>query len=605
MLLLPLIISWLAVILSYVNTLSPHPKVLLISFDGFRYDLLNASMIFIDDCSFSVTVSFKVPNIYKWATKSSWFVNGVRSQYITYTAPNHMSIVTVYNYIFTQGMYEQSHGIVSNYFYDTETGEFYDYFNTTQTAGVVNASQAAHWYRGEPIWLTNDRYFHLKYTFKCFVILAYKTIHTFTLIFSSVKCLYSRANSSRRSATFYWPNGETPFPSPPHKPTIYKYIAEPDHTLHGNGFYNGQLKQTLKQLDSLFAYFDSKFDSHRLSDEVNVILTADHGHAEVYNFFEIFILFLGFKYAAHFVLESKFQIMDISHVMCIRDYVFGDDFWRGDHMIYPKDEQHAREIYRNLTEAIKTHEFKVKVYMKEDFPDQFFYKNSSRVGRIIIEPEVGSAISFSCTKEKIERLFECIQVFKSFIINMVKECDSIFIISRAYGSKGSFQFNASTHGMDPNQPEMRAMLVMRGPAIIKSQKIEDIPDNIDLYSLMCYLLEISPAPHNGSLQVLQKVLQKVDVINQMTMVETFVTDSFGFLAFLLPSMCVVILFLMYGCRHTILKDDPNWAGNQNGYRPLQMEAVAINKNTKSNLISDSVSMSGLLKDIETSSEDEF
>lgn len=44
---------------------------------------------------------------------STWFTSGVKSQYVTYTAPNHMSIAT--------GLFEEEHGIVGNYFFDADT----------------------------------------------------------------------------------------------------------------------------------------------------------------------------------------------------------------------------------------------------------------------------------------------------------------------------------------------------------------------------------------------------------------------------------------------------------------------------------------------------
>lgn len=63
------------------------------------------------------------------------------------------------------------------------------------------------------------------------------------------------------------------------------YVAEPDHTLHTNGFRNGELKKTLKRLDELFLYFIKKFDDNDLGSQVNIILTADHGHAEIKGIF--------------------------------------------------------------------------------------------------------------------------------------------------------------------------------------------------------------------------------------------------------------------------------------------------------------------------------
>ncbi|KJH45963.1 hypothetical protein DICVIV_07964 [Dictyocaulus viviparus] len=35
-----------------------------------------------------------VPNIYQFARSGSWFINGVKPQFVTYTSTNHMGMVT-------------------------------------------------------------------------------------------------------------------------------------------------------------------------------------------------------------------------------------------------------------------------------------------------------------------------------------------------------------------------------------------------------------------------------------------------------------------------------------------------------------------------------
>ncbi|VDO78017.1 unnamed protein product [Heligmosomoides polygyrus] len=471
-------------------TLSPHPKLILISFDGFRYDLLNATM---------------TPNIYKWATRSAWFVNGSRSEYVTYTAPNHMSIVT--------GLHEENHGIVSNYFYDTATGKSFDYFNSTQKEGVVNASLDVSWYKGDPIWLTNERF-----------------------------------EASRRSASFYWPNGEAPFPFAPHRPWKYRewsrfrnlsewmsdvdeivdlftnekdpvnfvawYIAEPDHTLHTNGFYNGELPKKIHQLDELFGYFVAKLRDSGLENVVNVILTADHGHAE---------------------------IGGPENVMCLREYITSEGYDLGDHMIYPHTDELALELYNNLTNAARTLGYKVNVYLKEDIPPRLFYSNSTRIGRIVIEPEVGWAASFSktCTKKKLLETY----------------------------APGKIKFNSSSHGMDPDRSEMRAMLVVGGPSAASGKEITEIPKNIDLYSLMCYLLAVPPSPNNSTMSVVSQALSSKSSIVQPSVI----SESIAFIFVIFPAVCIVLLFMIYTCRHTVLSDNPNWMWSQGGYRPLHMD----------------------------------
>uniref|UniRef100_A0A0R3S5E2 Bis(5'-adenosyl)-triphosphatase n=1 Tax=Elaeophora elaphi TaxID=1147741 RepID=A0A0R3S5E2_9BILA len=79
--------------------------------DGFRYDLLNATL---------------VPNIWKLATEGVYFKDGCRPQYLTYTAPNHVSLAT--------GLLVESHGIVGNFFHDlaTNTTPWMEYKNLSQ-----------------------------------------------------------------------------------------------------------------------------------------------------------------------------------------------------------------------------------------------------------------------------------------------------------------------------------------------------------------------------------------------------------------------------------------------------------------------------------------
>ncbi|VDL78003.1 unnamed protein product [Nippostrongylus brasiliensis] len=516
-----LILTSLVLSLTPTVALSPHPKLILISFDGFRHDLLNATW---------------TPNIHKWATRSSWFVSGSRSQYVTNTAPNHMSIVT--------GLHEDAHGIVSNYFYDIATGKSFDYFNSTQKQGVVNASLDASWYKADPIWLTNERF-----------------------------------ETTRRSATFYWPNGEAPFPFPPHKPSMYRqwvtygnlsrwmsdvdeivdmftrkdnpvnfvawYVAEPDHTLHTNGFYNGELRKVIHQLDEVFGYFVAKLHDSGLDKLVDVILTADHGHAE---------------------------IGGPQNVMCLREYIATEGYELGDHMLYPHTEEIAQQLYRNLTSAVEKFGFKVKIFLKENIPPRLFYSNSTRIGRIVVEPEVGWAASFSksCTRKKL---------------------------NETYGS-GKVKFNSSTHGMDPDREEMRAILVVGGPSIAPGEKIMEIPQNIDLYALMCFLLAISPSPNNSTMTLVSKALLK----KTTEFHPGAFTESFAFIFLIVPAICIVMLFMVYICRHTVLSDNPSWMLNEAGYRPLHMDIFDPERGTFSKNSSASEKRA-LNKD--ESSEDEF
>ena len=81
------------------------------------------------------------PSINRLARCGVWASSGMMPTYPTYTFPNHYSIVT--------GLYPESHGIVSNYFYDPDIGAP---FNLTTFASLNPV-----WWKGEPIWYTAKR----------------------------------------------------------------------------------------------------------------------------------------------------------------------------------------------------------------------------------------------------------------------------------------------------------------------------------------------------------------------------------------------------------------------------------------------------------------
>lgn len=61
----------------------------------------------------------------------------------------------------------------------------------------------------------------------------------------------------------------------------------------------------------------------------------------------------------------NFQIDGPKNIMCVKDYINVKRIIHGEFMIYTFETDHAQEVYRNLTSAIITHNFKVKVYTKK------------------------------------------------------------------------------------------------------------------------------------------------------------------------------------------------------------------------------------------------
>ena len=100
------------------------PLLLLISFDGFRWNYLDRT---------------NTPNFDKLiqhGVKAKW----TEDVFVSQTFPNHYTLAT--------GLYEESHGIVANKFYDPNMHKQFDYHSKTVQESV--------WWGGEPIWVTSE-----------------------------------------------------------------------------------------------------------------------------------------------------------------------------------------------------------------------------------------------------------------------------------------------------------------------------------------------------------------------------------------------------------------------------------------------------------------
>ena len=107
-----------------------HPTTLLISLDGFKPSYLSSH-------------PHLLPHLLALGNSSL----GIRAESIqpcfpTQTFPNHWSIMT--------GLYPESHGIVSNEFWDPERGE--EFVCTKE-----DKSWAGGWWWGEPLWSVAER----------------------------------------------------------------------------------------------------------------------------------------------------------------------------------------------------------------------------------------------------------------------------------------------------------------------------------------------------------------------------------------------------------------------------------------------------------------
>ena len=219
------------------------PTVILISFDGWRWDY--HSRVF-------------APNLQRLIAR------GVRAESLIpsfppKTFPNHYTIVT--------GLYPGHHGIVANSIFDPMTGRIFTNDKPEEVRDPM-------WWGGEPIWVTVER-----------------GGQTAAAMFwpgseapiGGVLPRYWKAydvnypGAQRVDQVLQWldlPEAERPT-------LITAYFSEVDQAGHANGPDSDAVRNAIVRVDGYLGRLLSGLDRRGLTDRVNIVVVSDHGMAAV------------------------------------------------------------------------------------------------------------------------------------------------------------------------------------------------------------------------------------------------------------------------------------------------------------------------------------
>ncbi|EHB10895.1 Ectonucleotide pyrophosphatase/phosphodiesterase family member 4 [Heterocephalus glaber] len=217
------------------------PRLLLVSFDGFRADYLQ---------------NYEFPHLQNFI-KEGVLVEHVKNVFITKTFPNHYSIVT--------GLYGESHGIVANSMYDTVTKKHFSdsndkdpfWWNEAVPIWVTNQlqenrSSAAAMWPGTDVLIHNATPSHF---------MDYSPSVTFRERLNNITEWLSASNPPVTFATLYW--------------------EEPDASGHKYGPEDKEnMRRVLKEIDDHIGDLVQKLKVLGLWESLNVIITSDHGMAQ-------------------------------------------------------------------------------------------------------------------------------------------------------------------------------------------------------------------------------------------------------------------------------------------------------------------------------------
>jgi predicted AlkP superfamily pyrophosphatase or phosphodiesterase len=219
-----------------------QPILVLVSFDGWRWDYINRAT---------------VPNLRALASR------GVRSEglipsFPSKTFPNHYTIVT--------GLYPEHHGITSNNIADPDFPERF-----TMTA---ETARDARWWGGEPLWVTAIR----------------QGLRASSMFWPGSEAAIQGvrpsewkrfddnvSNADRLTQVLDWlalpPNRRPSF--------ITLYFSEVDHAGHDFGPDSPQVLEAARHLDEALGQLVSGIQTLGLLDQVTLVVVSDHGMSQL------------------------------------------------------------------------------------------------------------------------------------------------------------------------------------------------------------------------------------------------------------------------------------------------------------------------------------
>ncbi|XP_026089178.1 ectonucleotide pyrophosphatase/phosphodiesterase family member 7-like [Carassius auratus] len=310
-------------------------KLLLISFDGFRWDY---------------DQDVDTPNLDKLVKE------GVKAKYInppaiTMTSPSHFTTIT--------GRWIEDHGVVHNLMFNVTTG-----LRLTHKATLKRSEW---WDNGPlPLWITAQN----------------QGLKTASFFYPGGGVNYSGQAVDRSVVGYQGQPDDNETEWRQNIDTVMGwftkedfdfvtlYYGEPDNVGHAFGPETPERKKIIEQIDRTIGYLREAIHKSGLTDHLNVILTSDHGMTTVKMDSEVEEIKLS-KYMSLLNL-SRFDLLD----------------YGGFGMITPKEGK-QQEVY----DALKNAHPNLTVYKKEEIPEHFHIRKHERIQPIVLLADLGFNIN--------------------------------------------------------------------------------------------------------------------------------------------------------------------------------------------------------------------
>jgi predicted AlkP superfamily pyrophosphatase or phosphodiesterase len=225
------------------------------------------------------------------------------------------------------------------------------------------------------------------------------------------------------------------------------YFSDVDSAGHDFSPDSSETKNAVLKVDRDLDRLIAGLKAREIFTKVNLIIVSDHGMTAVNSNNAI-------------LLDELFDT-DLAEEILWTSEIAG---------IFPKEGKED-VIYEKLKAGLPP---QAKVYRKQEVPARFHYSNSPRIPPLLVLPDEGWIIT-----------------------NRKRFAD--------WQRQGKMDHLRGGHGYDNQLPSMRAIFIAHGEAINKGKVVEAF-ENIQVYNLMCAILNLKPAPNDGNMDAARAVL---------------------------------------------------------------------------------------------------
>ena len=222
------------------------------------------------------------------------------------------------------------------------------------------------------------------------------------------------------------------------------YFHSVDAVGHRRGPDSDEVIEALEAVDADLSGLLAELEARALLGHMHILLVTDHGMAEI---------------------DSERRIY-------LDDYLPLDDVRISD--LGPTAHIWAEDMPAEaVRDALQEAHPNLRVWLREEVPERYRFRDHPRIPDVVAEADLGWEIG--------DR-------------------------RRGLAARAA-QMLRGAHGWDPAYPEMHGIFIAHGPAFAPGSRMPAI-EVVHLYELMAHLLELEPAPNDGSLAVFEDSLRQ-------------------------------------------------------------------------------------------------